>query len=342
MKRKSSLITLLFLSIITGSALFYSCEKAEETTPSQTLEGVSVKNGSLNFESVDAFFAVSEKLGSMSEAERDNWEQSIGFTSMRSEINTIIESTLEDENADPSKLVAENKDILVLNDEGTIDSKIKSQAFAAIVNREGVFYVDGTINLVRGGKIATAEDGTIESAELALEGKLKSDNKNVIEFISDSPELKSGCGSLMTAWTESSDRKCDYRMRTYIYPCFGCCGNFYLQVRAERRVVNYKKNWLGKWKEYNTAVSLKNGACTIEVPIVSGYNGKSSVFYYKTKTYYLPNRNTGDCTKYTEWINVGDRVQNTSIKSPTFIRVKGEASNRGVGDRWAKINCGAW
>lgn len=38
--------------------------------------------------------------------------------------------------------------------------------------------------------------------------------------------------------------------------------------------------------------------------------------------------------------NFGKRY---SLNNPSFVRVKGKASNRGIGNtRWATINCGNW
>lgn len=348
MKYKSLIFSTLFLAVVTTTAiLFNSCEKSEAELPKNNATSnaeISLKDDALSFQTAEAFFETSGKLGAMSEKERQDWEAGIGFVSMRTELINIFQQVeaAEDEAA-INQIVSTNSDLVKLV-EGEVFPIIESNAYAAITNRKGIFFVEGVIHKVEGGKIASSEDGNEQTVTNALHSNLKSSNAgvNVIEYISNSTLKSSGCGTRMSAYKEHDKRKCDFEMKTYIYPCWGCCGNYYFQVKAECIINNYKWSW-GKWRPYNTSCTMKDRGYTISVPKVTGYNGQHSTFYYQNVTQYPGTENSSyDCATMTRWSYVGDRVQNIGINTPSFSRVKGKASNRGIGDRWAVINCGAW
>jgi hypothetical protein len=88
---------------------------------------------------------------------------------------------------------------------------------------------------------------------------------------------------------------------------------------------------------------MNNRGLTVAVPIVTGYNGIRSVYYLSNLSYFFSDASSGsDVATMTRWAYLGDQLQNVSIGSTGFIRVKGKASNRGLGSLWADINCGAW
>lgn len=348
MKYKSLIFSTLFLAVVTSTAiLFNSCEKSEAELPKNNAISnteISLKDDALSFQTADAFFETSGKLGEMTEKERQDWEASISFVSMRTELISIFQQVEAAENeAAIEQIVSSNSDLVKLVD-GEVYPIIESNSYAAITNRKGIFFVEGVIHKVEGGKIASSEDGNEQTVTNALHGNLKSSNPdvNVIEYISNSTLKSGGCGTRMSAYKEHDGRKCDFEMKTYKYYCTGCCGIYYYQVKAESKITNYKKSW-GKWRTYNTACTMKDRGYTISVPKVTGYNGQHSTFYYHDVTHTFGTDNSSyDCATMTRWSYVGDRVQNIGINTPSFNRVKGKATNRGIGDRWAVINCGSW
>ncbi len=328
-----------------------SCNKEEPVSLEDVYltDDVELMNGALNFVSPDAFFSISEKLGSMSDEDRDVWEDKLGFISLRTELNNLYEELEEIEDAQvENNLLLLNSDILKI-EEGNIIPVIESAAYASIVNRLGVFYVDGIIHKVDGGRIASSEDGSYATVSAALSSSSLKANQlgvQVVDYIipNDNSSLKSSnCGTSKTAWYNSSDRKCDYIVKAIKYYCKGCCGNYYYQVKVENNVTNYKKTILKRWKKYNTITKIENVAFTISVPIVTGYNGKNSLFYYSDRTYNFASQTSKEVATYTLWALVGDKVENSDINTPVFNRVKGKATNRGLGyNKYAEINCGAW
>lgn len=341
-----SLSTLLCAGIITF--MISSCEKDSTTKPVDSeqisTEGISIKNGALSFETADLFFKTTELLGTMTRDERDNWETGIGFTSMRKELNNIFDGISKCENENEiSEIISNNSDLVVKQGDDVVPI-IESNAYSAISNRDGVFYVEGVVHKVIANQVISSDDGNIETLNKALTNlKSATEGVKVVEYISES-NLKSGeCGASRTAWVNTSDRKCDFELKTYKYYCTGCCGNYYYQVKMEKIIRNYKKNIWGNWTSYNTVCNYKDVAYTIVAPIVTGFNGTSSIFYYyPVYHYFSAAESNGEYATYTWWNFVGDQVQNSNINTPAFDRVKGKASNRGVGDRWAEILCGSW
>jgi hypothetical protein len=298
----------------------------------------------LHFKTAELFFKTIEKLGTMSRNERDKWEQSIGFTSMRKELNTIYDEVAKCENMDEVvEIVAKNSDLVVLQGNDIVPI-IKSSAYSAISNRDGIFYVEGVVHKVIANKIISSDDGSIETLNKALSNlKSASEGIKVVEYLIES-NLKSGeCGTNKTAYVQTSNRKCEFELRTYKNYCTGCCGNYYYQVTMDKIIQNYKKNIWGNWKLYNTTCGYKDVAYTILAPIVTGFDGTKSIFYYSPIYHYFASGTSdGEYSLVIWWNFVGDQVQNSNINTPAFDRVKGKATNRGVGDRWAEILCGAW
>ncbi len=166
-----------------------------------------------------------------------------------------------------------------------------------------------------------------------------------VKFIKlhDETALKSGeCGYEKTAWTQSSDRRCMLRLSVEKTYCEGCCGNYYYQDNVHMKIYNEKKNWLGRWKGYQSTCYYENIGYTVMAPIVTGFNGISSIYYYTPVSNYIPyGQSSGQWEDYDLWWSVGDLVQNSVINTPSFDRVKGRAKNAGL-KTWAEINCGTW
>lgn len=94
---KNYLKTVIFLTLI----LFISCEKLDSTKPKKTnfqpknflssTKDVTSSNGVLCFKSQTALNSTLQKLNSISELERENWEKSKNFTSQRSIFTKLID-----------------------------------------------------------------------------------------------------------------------------------------------------------------------------------------------------------------------------------------------------------
>lgn len=352
--RSLTIFTVIIVISIISFNFIISCTKEKDSNAKNNHFKIdnsrfAVINGVLHFKDAKSFFEISNQLGTMTEKERDRWEKSIGFVSLRRELNKVFSNLSQcDDQAIEAQILVENSDIIGIK-ENEIVPRVASNAYAAICNRDGIFYVEGIVHKVVDDHIFISEDGEIASIEKAIaEGKIQEGISKIQYFKDAHVLLKSGeCGTNKTAFAQSSDRKCDFEIKTYEYICAGCCGNFYDEARVELIIKNYKKNIWGNWKGYQTKCYYDNVAFTVIAPIVTGFNGTSSIFYYKAITVNVGyGESDGDWETYSKWWKVGDQVQNVNIYDPKFDRVKGKASNRGLLDpnnpKWAEINCGIW
>ena len=348
MKNVSKILMFIFIA----GLFFTACQKEQlvQTTQKESKE-IQLKDGALSFRTVDAYFATSGKLGEMSDSERDAWEESLGFTSLRAEINKVLNAiSATGDESEINEIVNSNSDIIKIQN-GEVVPKIESQSYAALCNRSGIFYVEGVIHLLDGVRIASSKDGKLENVRMALNGSIKPSQPGVrvVDYIGSSSTLKSGeCGWVASAYIEyNEDRKCDFTMKTFSEDITGAT-TFTSQVIVQCFIRNYKKNIFGNWKDYNTDCSMWDRGYTLSVPIVTGFDGTKSIFYYSTETYLLSAKvsanNVGQLVK---WGYVGDKVlfnTNATIKKPYFDRVKGKASNQGIagGNVDVIIRCGTW
>jgi len=347
MKKKSFKILSLITCLCVSSAvfLFTSCEKENATEPIDSKpvssEVISLKSGALSFETADLFFETSEKLESMTREERDNWELSLGFTSMRKELNTIFDQISKCENKDEvDEIISKNSDLIKSEDDIVVPI-FKFNAYSAICNREGIYYVEGTIHKVFEDKVVSSDDGKIETLNKAL-SNLKSATEGVRVFnIIDNTNLKGTQFTTQSSLVSTKDKRCYFYMRTYLYYCSIGDGNYYNQVRFELELYNWKRIIFNQWTPYKTFCEFKEVVYTVPAAYSISFNDISFYFINKIE-YSLPPRHSGqDTEKFIVSIPVGDPVFNVvgaGELNPYLIKVYGKGKNRGVGDRWAEIS----
>lgn len=76
---------MLFL-IIAGMMIVNSCQKESvfsDISPIQIEEGITVQEGILNFESVEAYSNTIKSLSTMSESDLNRWEKALNYSSLR-------------------------------------------------------------------------------------------------------------------------------------------------------------------------------------------------------------------------------------------------------------------
>lgn len=111
-------------------------------TYDSVLDSIVVTNdGALKFLTPSVYFAVVDSLLTFSEQELDNWEKSIGFSSMRKAVNDVMdliyESTSE---ADVINIINSNNDV-VKGGGKILSPLIGAKFYRNILNRHGDFYV---------------------------------------------------------------------------------------------------------------------------------------------------------------------------------------------------------
>ena len=215
-----------------------------------------------------------------------------------------------------------------------------------------MFYIDGTIHKLEGNRIAISEDGKIETVDNALKNNIRLSSVSdtgveVFEYFSSSSIVQSNanCGKSKIEdriRNDAKDRDIAFEIQTGIHLYSGTVNS--RQYFAEAKITNYKKKAIGSsFTTYNTTCEMKNVIFTVSVPIVTGYTGGKSIFVYSDRTYSWSHMVCNqEVARYTVWSLYGDVVQNvTDLQSPTFNRIQGQASNRGMGtNKWITLSCG--
>ena len=146
--------------ILFAVTVMSSCNKSEtiknpiieQESTQQFIAGVTVKDGTLHFESEVGFYELMYKVDSMSDVQFNELALKTGFKSYRAKLNIAQAKRTAKIDAwvDSMELVNPNFKIVGENpffDELVIP-KIKSSLYRSIVNEDGVFYIDGVKNLV--------------------------------------------------------------------------------------------------------------------------------------------------------------------------------------------------
>ena len=349
------------LSMLAGSACYdQTLEPEPDPAPGPAIDHVD-EDGALHFASPEAFFAAIDATASMSPEELDAWEARIGFLSSRRAYERFVaDMDRAGTEAEQRALLLAYRDVIAVTGD-QIDPRIRAQGYAALTNRDGIFYVADVIHKVTEDLVISEEDGSPDTVAAALALPQVSvaaatgtalaprDGVRVSRYTTEPEAAASAsgdwfvnaCAASYSVTESTSDRRLIFDMRTFRYEAALCCGNFDNRVRAEWQMRGYKKNLFGSWVSYNTSYDYRDVTFEISAPVVTGFDGVRSIFYYGLWVLGLSAGNSGG--DYSSWLVyawVGDTVQNVLINTPTFHKVHGLATSRGIDGRWAKIQCG--
>lgn len=144
---KTSALKIIFTAIFMASLI--SCEKEmplnQEVNPEAPK--VNIENNTLVFTDWDAYTSYSDYVLGLEEIERAEFEQTIGFRSMATELEELYVSLTDLDKDETEKAVANNNDIVKFEN-NIIRSRVFSQAYKTIINREGKVIVNGSTIIV--------------------------------------------------------------------------------------------------------------------------------------------------------------------------------------------------
>lgn len=141
---------------------FASCSKHDintgspEKVPDQEVQLMKVENGLLTFKNYEAFFSALSAQSNLTNSDREKWEQSIGFTSMRTRyerfktaVNHLDNSVTKKEqydNNDFLKIVERYKSSLTPTDQpGVYNLNCSGLLESGLVNDHGIVKVENDI-----------------------------------------------------------------------------------------------------------------------------------------------------------------------------------------------------
>lgn len=244
--------------------LFVSCEK-ELTPKDELIENptaslldnvtVQVRNGILQFDSPEEFHRVRRMLAEAKTKDRLNWEKAMGFYSLQSEYEDILQ---ELENAktreEYEEIIFQNSHIIYIDEENTIRPLVEIGELMVSTNSKGIVFV---------GKYAHRYTKTLQYTALNGDPSLISgdvinlDGKSVVGHELYPVSTKNGytCGTRHEKTTYyDGDRKAELIIRAYReeHPLNQSSNEYRVYTTALARGNAYKKNWLGNWVSYNT------------------------------------------------------------------------------------------
>lgn len=191
-------------------ALLSSCNLENEVLAPQTVDKPLesredkqpiLENGYLVFENIDHVMTYSSKMESLSDLERENWEESMGFYSMLSDYKSFLsysEASIEtgyDMTLD--QIREKYKETLILKDDGDFFLNAPSSITASVLNRQGLVKVGASLQKHMRDKVIVIEDGDLNKLSLASTLD-QSDPKQGISIhpVIDNSALKTRCGGI--------------------------------------------------------------------------------------------------------------------------------------------------
>lgn len=299
-------------------------------------------DGALHFASAHDFFTAVDAVSHMKKTELDAWERDIGFSSMRrrfDEFQVQVESAPESERP---ALLAANSDLLEPNSEQP-ERRVRAIGYAALIDPRGIFYVEGTVHKVTETDVISSLDGnpaTLERASArntSMQSATASDNGvRVFKYLKPNAKsdanLTASCGAAMSGERSTSDRRVKYDTRMVGYYTVTGLGDVQLRYAVEFEFRGYKTT-LWWWDSYATTYQTYNIGLSYDYPVVTGYNGFSTQYFYaRADSLFL--QDVGGNVESSDLISslwVGDLLQNPSdIRDPMFYKVHQETTSRGT------------
>lgn len=299
----------------------------EETTVS--ISGLVGEDGALHFASAEEFFKTIDAVDQMDEDQLDAWERSIGFESMRRSFRELrrLEAADPEERA---KFLAINEDIAHL-EKDVLTRRVPANAYAALIDRRGILYVDGIAHWVTATHVLTSRHGDLSKPkEWRAIPYIIDDNAPTNE---PSMSLNQVCGATMSGEKSTSDRRVKYKTRIFLVTSSTVEGDFF-RYRLEWEFWGYKKV-LGVWIAYSTTYQMYNVGIELDLLRALSFDGIHTQYdYQRIDDYFVPYHDWGpDETSYGKaGYFVGDSVQNPEVDVllPSFIKFHQETTSRGT------------
>jgi hypothetical protein len=299
-------------------------------------------DGALRFASPNDFFTAVDAVSHRKPAELDAWERDIGFMSMRrrfAEVQAQIEAAPASERPG---LLAANADLLEPTS-AEPERRVRAIGYAALIDARGIYYVAGTVHKVTETDVLTSLDGNPATLEYmsarnaGVRPASASDNGvRIFRYLEPTPKsdinLTASCGATMSGERSTSDRRVKYDTRMVGYYTVSVLGDVQLRYAIEFEFRGYKTT-LWWWDSYATTYQTYNIGLSFDYPVVTGYNGFSTQYFYaRADSLFLQDvgGNVEDSDRVSSFW-VGDLLQNPNdVRAPMFYKLHQETTSRGT------------
>ena len=303
----------------------------------------------MTFKSISDLNSVADKISGMNDFELDNWEKEKSFVSYRSILREAEKEWMKiTSQEERSNFLKKYEDILTLTD-STLKPSIDIGLYQAIVNREGIYQTDGSLNKVIGNFIVSVKNDDYKKIEnlksIDINEQLaKTAGVKIIKYAGGDFNINSRTKSTCSTFVEESyfdnHSKCKDDRRVYVlgksYLLFST--NFegdWRQPRVDVEVYGTKRNGFCNWSGYWTVLQYRNVSYSLMAWTVQ--NGIATPTLISKS---IPdNFNENEYTVLKNDIAVGSSVLNQSISASAFTTLHAEGTSRGVSGNWAIVHC---
>lgn len=317
------------------------------------ISAVVTSEGALRFANAEDFFQAVDAASELDRDRLDEWEKSIGFNSMR---RTFLEAerrlgpALDRER---TALLAEYADVLDPGAE-TPMPRVRANGYAALANRQGIFYIGSTIHHVSANKVSALRNGTVSSIKQLIEPakgiEAPSADFSAIQSVEYSagsrlqePGTLATCGSVYGGLTSTSDRRVRWETRYVLYSVQDAIGNWQYRYRVEWEFWGYKKN-LWWWESYPTTYQIYSSGLEYDYLRALSFDGTRHTYTYEHALDVFPYwTSTVDTSNGIAVTWIGDSVQNANtadLRTPFFYKYHQETTSRGTYPTRGVSDCG--
>ena len=296
---------LSYLTVLSFVFLLFSCELIEENNnlfhSSSKEENKKDQIDWLVFEDDETFQKTIQKVNSLTDEERKNWEKEQNFTSLRGIYETALdeeESYIEKyEKADPKLIeqmikegkthapyVEKNREYFKFNEDGTFEPNSMTYQLAAVINKNGLVQVGKEIRYYSFYSYKIIADGDASKIEQLMKAK-ETDVKNFIvvgEIFRYGGDDRTGRIEA-TCPDDNGDDKVEgdaYAVGSYIYDYYNTY-SFRISRIVGAKAVNKNKGIFGNWYKKRTS-ALRTQCSSVTINDFSGGEYYTTSFDYGT------------------------------------------------------------
>lgn len=263
-----------------GSVMFFiflfavinSCKKMADSSStvieqSATMQkAIKVENGILVFPSVDTFSKTLSRLAELPDAQKDQWETTLGFKSARrkyDEISNHLSTALNEEEG--NKLISNYKEYIIIEND-TLKPITGNPYFASVVNEKGIVRIGPDFYRFNNNHETIVLNGSVAKVLAASESKIQDKEAGIIQYNPSNTQTNArilqgqpcNAGVLSGCRVETSNRKSFHDFEFTRYLGIERDPYTYLPVSwIEQTSVQIhfsgQKRVLGTWHNYNTS-----------------------------------------------------------------------------------------
>lgn len=250
------------IALMCALFLLSGCKKEiTKDSDKKVNEGIKVENGHLSFDSYDAFLAKFQNISSLSEAEREKWEKSIGFESLNTiyknfdaELTHLENSKSPDPMAEYAKLKIKYQNQFLWTD-STYSLNCSGVRESYLANKDGVVKIGDDLVYFRRDGIETysAKSRSISNPL----NKLSSINRdpNAISIIPGSQPSTNSFNVKMGSFNVISNGDGKFYSRIKLYNIHSSAAGYRGFVSMECYAQH--KNIIGIWHDVRSLVSAR-------------------------------------------------------------------------------------